>query len=207
MNRRHAITRFLISGFIGCWCVAFSVGAQTESANEVITEPNQVDHAAYSERLSATGITPLVGSNIAYTLDQVEVKLRRLVKDLAPEMTREDDNLLVRVSLEDAFTEEQLNPDFRSLLNAVAIVLQEHPAVFLQISAHADRMGSDRANRRRTEQHADAAAQYLGGRGIPLSHIMPVAYGESRPLIDKNTPAARKRNRRIELLFLPVTAR
>ena len=44
--------------------------------------------------------------------------------------------------------------------------------------------------------------KYLLQKGVALDRLIPVGYGESRPLVSNETAEGRRRNRRVELVIL-----
>ena len=69
----------------------------------------------------------------------------------------------------------------------------------LVISAHTDNEGPAAQNAELSRQRARQVAQFLARRGVSMSRIRAVAYGESQPIESNTTPNGRRLNRRVEL--------
>ncbi|HNT35780.1 MAG TPA: OmpA family protein [bacterium] len=68
----------------------------------------------------------------------------------------------------------------------------------IKIEGHCDERGTNKYNMVLGERRANAVREYLGSQGIPLSIIIPVSYGEERPLDPGHTEASWAQNRRAE---------
>lgn len=72
----------------------------------------------------------------------------------------------------------------------------------IELSAHTDFIGSDKANQKLSEDRAVAARQYLISKGIDESRIVPKGYGSSVPVASNDTEEGRQQNRRVEFKIL-----
>src|SRR4051812_31100409 len=73
----------------------------------------------------------------------------------------------------------------------------------IQIKGHCDSIGSNPYNDRLSEKRAEAVRQYLLQHGIATSDISFIkGYGKRLPVNDNRTPAERKMNRRVELVWI-----
>ncbi|BCI71384.1 hypothetical protein SPKIRA_22140 [Sphingomonas paucimobilis] len=86
--------------------------------------------------------------------------------------------------------------------------LAADPAVrqgHLILRGHSDSDGDDAGNRRMSRQRAEAARDYLAGKGIASARMKVIALGETRPIAPNAKPdgtddsAGRARNRRVEI--------
>lgn len=86
-------------------------------------------------------------------------------------------------------------------LDSLASAIQAHPDVTLEIAAHGD--GTAQETRTLTQLRAEAVRRYLISKGVPLQRLVAKGYGNAEPLTSDTGPAARDRNRRIEVRVLP----
>ena len=70
----------------------------------------------------------------------------------------------------------------------------------LEIVGHTDSTGPDAYNLGLSERRAQAAADYLGGKGISASNMTVKGMGESAPIADNATRDGRAMNRRVEII-------
>lgn len=84
------------------------------------------------------------------------------------------------------------------ILNSVAQVLRDYPAIKIRIEGHTDSQGSESLNKRLSQQRAQAVFDYLAGQGIAGSRMSPKGFGEERPIDTNRTGEGRANNRRVE---------
>jgi len=89
-------------------------------------------------------------------------------------------------------------------LNNILNFLVDHPNFGLRISGHTDRKGNSSANKKLSQDRADAIKSYLTKSGfVEETRIEPIGFGDSKPIIsDEKTEADRQLNRRVEFELL-----
>ena len=90
----------------------------------------------------------------------------------------------------------------RELLDEILVILQNFPAVAIEIGGHTDDQGSDENNLALSLGRAEAVLAYLVDSGEDPGRFVVIGYGETQPLADNETPDGRARNRRIEFIAL-----
>jgi outer membrane protein OmpA-like peptidoglycan-associated protein len=88
------------------------------------------------------------------------------------------------------------------LLENLYDIVDRCPSFRLEIAGHTDSVGSEAQNQSISERRAASVVSWLRDRGIASDRLVSVGYGESRPIVDNDTPANRARNRRIEFTAL-----
>ena len=84
------------------------------------------------------------------------------------------------------------------ILDSVAQVLRDYPAIKLRIEGHTDSQGSDSFNQTLSERRARAVRQYLQDQGIAAGRLRSRGLGETMPLDTNRTDSGRATNRRVE---------
>ena len=102
--------------------------------------------------------------------------------------------------LQFAFDSAQLNADARRALDAALSVIRSHASVKLDVVGHTDATGPDDYNLRLSQRRAQAAVDYLVGRGIDREQLRAVGRGESDPIASNDSEDGRERNRRVDLV-------
>ena len=87
-------------------------------------------------------------------------------------------------------------------LNRVVKLLEENPAIEIEMSAHTDSYGSDEYNFKLSDNRARSVMEYIIAKGISPSRIMSQGYGETKPVVLNDTPENRQLNRRVEFTIL-----
>jgi outer membrane protein OmpA-like peptidoglycan-associated protein len=97
----------------------------------------------------------------------------------------------------------KLVEDSKTLLGDVAKVLTEHDEILLvQIEGHTDAVGSNRKNKKLSDQRAKAVRAFLIAGGINKKRLVAKGFGEDKPVADNGTEDGRFKNRRVDLKIL-----
>ncbi len=85
------------------------------------------------------------------------------------------------------------------VLNSLVAILEQWPAVKVNIEGHTDNSGADFTNKVVSEKRAQAIVDYLVEKAITADRLQAVGHGESQPKFDNETLEGRKKNRRVEI--------
>ncbi len=100
------------------------------------------------------------------------------------------------------FNSADLTPQAEAILDEQATVLENEPTIRVEIAGHTDGSGPAAYNQGLSEKRAKSVKQYFISRGIVQDRLIPVGYGESRPIATNDTREGRANNRRVELNVL-----
>ena len=174
MLRRHAVVPLAL--------LAISAAACSKKQPE--TTPNPVPPTAPPPPAPSTNPGGSTGTNPAGGPDAATVT-RTLLADLGNVIHFDYD--------QDAIKDED-----RPILDRKAEIMRANPALRIRISGHADDRGSDEYNLVLGNKRANAARQYLVGKGIDGGRIDVTSFGEERPVDAAENEAAWAKNRRAE---------
>jgi OOP family OmpA-OmpF porin len=87
------------------------------------------------------------------------------------------------------------------IIGQLADVLQDCPALPMEIAGHTDAQGSETGNKALSQARAEAVLLALQGRRVDVSGMTAVGYGEGIPVADNGTEEGREANRRIEFVL------
>lgn len=96
-----------------------------------------------------------------------------------------------------SFTE--LPDDEEAMQQIVAIVNDDTGIVRLRIEGHTDNRGDPKANKKASQERADAIAKWLTSHGVDKKRVVAVGVGSERPIEANDTEEGRAINRRVEL--------
>ena len=99
----------------------------------------------------------------------------------------------------DAYT---IQPSFLEELNQLYLVMQQQPAMIIEVSGHSDDTGQSEYNELLSLNRAKAIQAYLAGKGIAIARIKLKGHGSSLPKGNNATEEGRKSNRRVEVRVL-----
>ena len=83
-------------------------------------------------------------------------------------------------------------------LDRVVALLNDNPAIEIEMSAHTDSKGSDEYNFILSDNRAKSVREYIVSKGIAPGRIVSHGYGESKPVAGNDTDDGRQINRRVE---------
>ncbi|MFN4191604.1 MAG: OmpA family protein [Tabrizicola sp.] len=89
----------------------------------------------------------------------------------------------------------------RPVLDELAKILDNCPAMQMEIGGHTDSQGSEGGNKALSQARAEAVLLALQGRRVDVSGMTAVGYGEAQPIADNGTEEGREANRRIEFVL------
>jgi OmpA-OmpF porin, OOP family len=90
-----------------------------------------------------------------------------------------------------------LKPESDAVLDVVKQYLEAKPAItLLRIEGHTDNVGIAAENQKLSEGRSMAVAQWLIGKGIACKRLLPVGFGQDKPMGDNKTPEGKEQNRR-----------
>jgi outer membrane protein OmpA-like peptidoglycan-associated protein len=119
----------------------------------------------------------------------------------------------IRLSLDSALLfdvgQSTLKPEALAALDDLARQVSAYGRdIRVTVEGHTDSTGADAANLALSEARAKSVWTYLGQRvHVAPQRVTLVGYGESRPVASNDTEPGRAKNRRVDLLIAPSTAR
>jgi outer membrane protein OmpA-like peptidoglycan-associated protein len=97
------------------------------------------------------------------------------------------------------FNKRTLNEQGKAVTETIAKMLASEPTLKVVLQGHADYIGSDSYNDALGMDRARSVLAELVRLGVSDDRLSAVSFGETVPLIDEKTDAARAANRRVEV--------
>ena len=104
-----------------------------------------------------------------------------LVQDFVLDVIPEED--VVIEGIEYDLNKTTLRPKSMEILDKIFDYLQLNDNFSIEINAHTDTRGTDKANLILSQGRAQSCVTYLIGKGIAKERLLPTGYGETKPLI------------------------
>ncbi len=90
-----------------------------------------------------------------------------------------------------------LKPESAEAIAYVAAYMEAKSSIStLRVETHTDAQGDDKYNQAMSEKRALAVAKALVAKGVDCKRLLPVGFGETKPVGDNGTPEGRAANRR-----------
>jgi len=93
-----------------------------------------------------------------------------------------------------------LTPNAKTVLDGIAEQLLSYPKVKIEIHGYTDNQGNPKTNLDLSERRARAVVGYLAIRGVKMSRMSAIGFGQDNPIADNKTKEGRELNRRIEMI-------
>ncbi|MFT6985295.1 MAG: chemotaxis protein MotB [Psychromonas sp.] len=182
--------------------------SESDAEGQKEEAPRQ-DKTSESQETQLQDFTPAPGVSAQHGLaKKIAAELREEIEDGAIEIEALGQQLIIRVREKGAFPSGSafLQPRFRPIIDKVAGILVDVPGV-ITISGHTDNepVQSElyRSNWDLSAQRAISVAhEMLKVQGMKDKKLVVSGYANSKPLSDNNTKAARRRNRRVEIMIM-----
>ena len=96
-----------------------------------------------------------------------------------------------------------VNPGLYNEIDRVAGILTRYPETLIRVEGHTDSVGTDEYNMDLSFRRSNSVRDLLVQRGVNISRIQPVGFGETMPVATNDTEAGRHLNRRVEIKVAP----
>ncbi len=153
------------------------------------------------EVLAGAAIGAGVGAGVGAYMDRQEEKLARIPGTTVERVS--EDMLLVHFDADVLFSlgSAILNEQSRTAIDRAAEVFMEHPKSAIIAQGHTDSTGGETYNQQLSQRRATSVMHHLIFRGVDVSRITAVGYGEAHPVASNNNAEGRSRNRRVDVLL------
>jgi outer membrane protein OmpA-like peptidoglycan-associated protein len=181
------------------------IGAIAGAAVGALTGDNSKERR--KRALIGAGVGALAGGAAGNYMDRQEAKLRAQLQGTGVSVSRSGENIVLNMpgNITFATGSADLNANFFSVLDSVALVLKEYDKTIIDVSGHTDSVGSDSTNQVLSERRASTVGKYLEGKGVAEQRVAATGYGKAHPVATNDTPDGRQQNRRVELTLTPIT--
>ena len=98
-----------------------------------------------------------------------------------------------------------ISANFYSVLDSVALVINEYEKTYVDIIGHTDSTGSLQLNQSLSEARANSVARYLESQKVLPQRIITRGVGPAQPIASNDIPEGRAQNRRVEIILTPIT--
>jgi outer membrane protein OmpA-like peptidoglycan-associated protein len=149
----------------------------------------------------------LAGAGVGKMMDDQEREMREaLAASEAAAVRREGDLLAISLRGDVTFDYDSatVRPGLYTEINRIADVLVKYPQTVIRVEGHTDSTGSESYNMDLSQRRADAVKNLIVQRGVSVTRIETMAYGETLPIADNSTETGRAMNRRVEIKVAPV---
>ena len=98
------------------------------------------------------------------------------------------------------FDKDIIRKESFPILDAVAEVLTQNPAMRIEVQGHTDNKGSAAYNAKLSDRRAASVKKYLIAHGVAADRLVSHGYGMTRPIVPNDTDQNRALNRRVQFI-------
>jgi outer membrane protein OmpA-like peptidoglycan-associated protein len=122
--------------------------------------------------------------------------------DLYENIVVKEDKIELKQKIFFAFNKAKIMPQSFPLLEEVAKAMADFPTLKVRIEGHTDAKGSDKYNKKLSDDRAKSVRTFLIEHGVAPDRMVAIGYGEERPIADNDTPEGQDMNRRVEFFII-----
>ena len=99
----------------------------------------------------------------------------------------------------------QLKESASSELNKLVTAIKEYSKGHIIVEGHTDNVGNPASNKTLSENRAKEVSAFLKSKLSSTNYTFEVkGFGENQPIAPNDTPENKQRNRRVEILVVPI---
>ena len=186
--------------------IGASIGAGVGAVVAYLDNKDEDSRKRNERILAAAGGGAAIGGGIGYYMDAQEAKLRHQLRGSGVSVERVGDNinLIMPGNITFASNSADINASFYSVLDSVALVLEEYDKTLVVVAGHTDSDGGAAFNEDLSERRAQSVSGYLVSQSILPIRLETVGFGERQPISGNDSAAGKQLNRRVEITLLPI---
>ncbi len=93
----------------------------------------------------------------------------------------------------------EVDPACDRTMAAIATIMSDYPGFHVQVDGHTDNVGNPDANRKLSQDRAEAVVKYLvEKKGVDRKRLSAKGFGDTQPIADNKTKKGQARNRRVD---------
>ena len=92
-----------------------------------------------------------------------------------------------------------IDPACDKTMTAIAAILADYPGFHVQVDGHTDNVGNPEANRKLSQERADAVVKYLvEKKSVDAKRLSAKGFGDSQTIADNKSKKGQAKNRRVD---------
>lgn len=153
------------------------------------------------------GIGVLAGTAVGHYMDLQEEKLKQATAGTGVQVGRVGEKVVLDVPGSVTFDtgSAYIKPEFYSVLNDIATVVQDNQQTYVDIHGHTDSVGSADKNMVLSINRANSVSEYFKAKGVHPARVLTKGFGQTQPVASNDTPEGRAENRRVTIVLTPLT--
>lgn len=191
------VAGLFLSGMIGCATEQYV----KDQIAEIDTEIGEVRKNVVANQMEIASLKKLAmkhSKTVQEAMSRAEEAHKLAEGKLLYEATISGD------SVHFGFDISSLSDEAKECLDIFAGVMkEENKNIYIEIQGHTDNIGPEEHNMELGQARAEGVMRYLHTEfAIPLHRMNAFSYGESKPVVENDTPSNRSKNRRVTIVVM-----
>ena len=156
--------------------------------------------------LIGAAVGGLAGASIGNSMDRQETELRQRLVGTGVQVAHEGNHIRLIMPSDVTFrtNSPDINAQFYTVLNSVALVLKKYRDTEVAVNGHTDNTGTEEYNQILSVKRAHSVSAYLEGQGVKSDRLASFGHGIHQPTASNATKDGRAQNRRVEIYLNPL---
>ena len=141
----------------------------------------------------------LTGAAVGYYMDRQDQELRQRLVGTGVQVKKVGKDIQLIMASDVTFRTDSadINSQFYSILDSVAVVLRKYDNTNIIVSGYTDSTGTAAYNQSLSERRAKSVGDYLVSQKINRNRVFSQGFGERYPVASNKSAAGRALNRRV----------
>ena len=100
------------------------------------------------------------------------------------------------------FGTTKLTPESQQTVTDLIVIFKAYPSTEARLEGHTDSVGDAEANKKLSQDRADAVKNIMVTNGIDANRLSTTGYGQEKPIASNDTEEGKAQNRRTELVVV-----
>ncbi|MDD2898795.1 MAG: OmpA family protein [Desulfuromonadaceae bacterium] len=93
----------------------------------------------------------------------------------------------------------EIDPSCDRSMVAIAAIMADYPGFHVQVDGHTDNVGNPEANKKLSQDRADAVVKYLvEKKNVDAKRLSAKGFGDTQPIADNKSKKGQAKNRRVD---------
>ncbi len=149
--------------------------------------------------LAGAAIGGTAGALIGRKMDKAAEELQSDLEGATVQRVGEGVLITFNEGLQFKVASYSIQSDSNENISDLSRILAKYPDTDILIEGHTDSDGEEEMNQNLSVQRAAAVQSALIEKGIPITRISTIGYGETQPVADNSTASGKQQNRRVEI--------
>jgi OmpA-OmpF porin, OOP family len=139
-----------------------------------------------------------LGSGLTVTVVQQEAMKQEITSSAMMDSLKATGHISLAINFDTG--KSTIKDDSKPIVDQMIDLMKSNPDLKVEIQGHTDNVGKADANKKLSQDRADAVKKALTDAGIAAARMTAMGYGDTKPVASNDTDEGKAKNRRVELV-------